>query len=84
MGLVIVTLSQSNELENDDVKCMVRVDSPLTKGDLSFEISVQSLSLSAGQREITGWLFREGYTPVSNWTQYTTDMTTETTRYFRK
>lgn len=35
--------------------------------ETTYEMDVSSLSMRGAQREITGWLIDQGYTPVGRW-----------------
>ena len=52
---------------NIEITCtVVRDDETTTRLD------IDSLSMRGAQREITGWLIRQGYTPAGRW-DYETD-----------
>jgi hypothetical protein len=35
--------------------------------ETTYELAIDSLSMRGAQREITGWLIRDGYLPVGRW-----------------
>lgn len=57
-GPIEVWLRQQNIL----ISCMIVYEDETTT-----EYDVDSLSMRGAQREVTGWLIREGYTPDGRW-----------------
>jgi hypothetical protein len=48
--------------KNIEVTCMI-----VHEDETTTSIDVESLSMRGAQREITGWLIADGYTPVGRW-----------------
>jgi hypothetical protein len=57
-GPIEVWLTQ----QNMTVTCRVAHEDESTE-----ELSIDSLSMRGGQREITGWLIKQGYKPDGRW-----------------
>jgi len=79
MGLTVSLIEIKLSQRNMSIQCTAKVQKlEMNMGNMT------ALSMRGAQREITGWLLKVGYVPASRWTQYTTDVTVEATRYFRK
>lgn len=63
---------------NIEVKCRIVHDDETTD-----ELPIESLSMRGAQREITGYLIREGYRPFDRW-EYTTSPLDSSGESFRK
>ncbi len=61
-GPIEVWLSQSNM----QVTCRV-----VREDESTDELDVDSLSIRGAEREITGWVIRQGFTPVGRWEEET-------------
>lgn len=70
-GPIEVWLSQSNLT----VTCTIVAEDETTD-----ELEVNSLSMNGAQREITGWLIKQGFAPVGRWVD---EAESEVSRKFR-
>jgi hypothetical protein len=48
--------------QNLQVKCLV-----VREDETTYKLDVDSLSIRGAQREVTGWLIKDGYEPVGRW-----------------
>jgi hypothetical protein len=48
--------------DNMQINCMV-----VHQDETTHQLVIDSLSMRGAQREITGWLIRDGYEPVGRW-----------------
>jgi hypothetical protein len=61
--------------QNMQITCMV-----VREDETTYELGVDSLSMRGAQREMTGWLIKEGYEPIGRWQVESDD---ETWRRFK-
>lgn len=61
--------------DNMQVSCMI-----VREDETTSEYEVNSMSMRGAQRELTGWLIRDGYEPVGRWQD---EADSETVRRFR-